>query len=76
MLVVEYIQEVFLLEKPTKIKINIGFSLPLSYISLFSLINNVELIAFSGGQLLRAAGANALIILKQSNFVSIKLKSG
>lgn len=56
--------------------LKLGSSVPLSYISLFSLINNIELKAFNGGQLARAAGTSGMLISKSINSITIKLKSG
>lgn len=56
--------------------LKIGSSVPLSYVSLFSLINNIELRAFNGGQLARAAGTSGILISKSANLITVKLKSG
>lgn len=53
-----------------------GSSLPLIYIPLFTLINNIELVCFKGGQLARAAGTSIMVVSKSSCEVSLKLKSG
>ncbi|KST66222.1 50S ribosomal protein L2 [Mastigocoleus testarum] len=53
-----------------------GNALPLSKIPLGTSIHNVELIAGKGGQIVRAAGANAQLMAKEGNYVSIKLPSG
>lgn len=54
----------------------LGASLPLSYISLFSLISNVEVFPFAGGKLARAAGTSVILSSKKSYLITIKLKSG
>lgn len=59
-----------------KLSYSIGYSLPLSYLPLFSLVNNVELYPYSGSVLARAAGMSALVISKLNNKVVLKLKSG
>ncbi|MEO0966815.1 MAG: 50S ribosomal protein L2 [Cyanobacteria bacterium J06639_18] len=53
-----------------------GNALPLHKIPLGTSIHNVELIAGKGGQIVRAAGANAQLMAKEGNYVSIKLPSG
>ena len=53
-----------------------GNALPLSKIPLGTSVHNVELIAGKGGQIVRAAGANAQVMAKEGNYVSIKLPSG
>ncbi|MDJ0695273.1 MAG: 50S ribosomal protein L2 [Mastigocoleus sp. MO_167.B18] len=53
-----------------------GNALPLYKIPLGTSIHNVELIAGKGGQIVRAAGANAQLMAKEGNYVSIKLPSG
>lgn len=53
-----------------------GSSVPLAYVPLFSLVNNVELINFKGGQLARAAGTSLMLVSKTVKSVSLKLKSG
>lgn len=54
---------------------NIGMSIPLKYIKLFTIINNLELFPFSKGILIRSAGCSGLVIKKEFNKVYIKLKS-
>jgi len=44
--------------------INIGYSMPLQYIPLFSNISNIELRPFSGSSLCRAASTSCLLIGK------------
>lgn len=53
-----------------------GNALPLFKIPLGTSVHNVELIAGKGGQIVRAAGANAQVMAKEGNYVSIKLPSG
>lgn len=50
--------------------------MPLSYISLFSLLSNIELYPFSGALYARAAGMSAILATKFMNKVCLKLKSG
>lgn len=56
--------------------LKLGSSIPISYVSLFSLINNIESTAFNGGKLARAAGTSGMLISKSAHLVTIKLKSG
>lgn len=53
-----------------------GNALPLSKIPLGTSVHNIELIAGKGGQIVRAAGANAQVMAKEGNYVSVKLPSG
>lgn len=53
-----------------------GYSLPVSYIPLFSPVNNIEFYPFSGGLLARSAGTSAVVTSKTNDKVSLKLKSG
>jgi len=54
----------------------IGSALPLSYISLFSKIYNVEFYPFKGGQLARAAGTSVIVSSKDFKKTILKVKSG
>nr|YP_009538390.1 ribosomal protein L2 [Capsosiphon fulvescens]AWX64079.1 ribosomal protein L2 [Capsosiphon fulvescens]AYV89996.1 ribosomal protein L2 [Capsosiphon fulvescens] len=54
----------------------IGNCLPLKSIPLGTVVHNVELTPGCGGQLARAAGANAQIIAKEGDFVTLRLPSG
>jgi len=53
-----------------------GSSIPISYISLFSKIYNLELYPFKGGQLARAAGTSVIVSSKDINKITLKVKSG
>jgi len=58
-------------------KLKSGYAVPLSYINLFSLVNNIEIYPFKGSSYARAAGMSAIITVKMSNSkVLLKLKSG
>ena len=59
-----------------KLNYTFGFSLPISYLSLFSTVNNIELYPYSGSTLARAAGMSSMIINKLNSFVVLKLRSG
>jgi len=54
----------------------IGSAIPLSYISLFSKIHNLELYPFKGGQLARAAGTSVIVSSKTLDCTMLKVKSG
>jgi len=54
----------------------LGSALPLSYISLFSKIHNLELYPFKGGQLARAAGTSVIVSSKNFEKTILKVKSG
>lgn len=58
-------------------QLNIGDSVNLQYIKLFTVVNNLELRPNSGAQLVRSAGSSALLIGKlDDNLMMVKLKSG
>lgn len=57
-------------------ELGVGFSVPLKYMALFNLVNNLELYPYKGSTLLRAAGCSGLLTAKLGNKVIIKLKSG
>ena len=57
------------------IPITIGNTLSLENIPLGSLIHNIELIPFRGGQLVRAAGTSAKVLAKEGNYITLKLPS-
>ncbi|CEJ42702.1 50S ribosomal protein L2 [Umezakia ovalisporum] len=54
----------------------VGNALPLSNIPLGTSVHNVELTPGKGGQIVRAAGANAEVAAKEGNYVTLKLPSG
>lgn len=54
----------------------VGNSLPLDNIPLGTTVHNVELKLGQGGQLARAAGAGALLVAKEKDYVTVKLPSG
>ncbi len=55
--------------------LKIGNSLPLKNIPLGSFIHNIELFPKKGGQIARAAGTCARLIVKEGNYVTVKLPS-
>ncbi|MCF7945773.1 MAG: 50S ribosomal protein L2 [Spirochaetia bacterium] len=56
--------------------IEVGNTLPLKKLPLGMVVHNVELQLGRGGQLVRAAGAGAVIVAKEGDFVTVKLPSG
>ncbi|MCL2130677.1 MAG: 50S ribosomal protein L2 [Treponema sp.] len=56
--------------------IETGNALPLENIPLGFTIHNVELTLGKGGQIIRSAGAGALVAAKEGDYVTIKLPSG
>jgi len=53
-----------------------GSSLLLSTMSLFTVINSVEIFPFYGASIARAAGTGAILISKEKDIVTLKLRSG
>lgn len=56
--------------------IEVGNALPLIKIPLGTDVHNVELVPGKGGQMVRSAGANAQIMAKEGDYVTLKLPSG
>ena len=56
--------------------IEVGNSLPLEAIPMGITVHNVELTLGKGGQLARSAGASALVVGKEGDYVTLKLPSG
>jgi len=54
---------------------NLGWTVPLINIGLFTMINNIETIPYEGSQLVRAAGSSALLIGKTEKKAILKLNS-
>ena len=54
----------------------VGNALPLSVIPVGFTVHNIELTLGRGGQLVRSAGAGALVAAKEGDYVTIKLPSG
>jgi large subunit ribosomal protein L2 len=59
-----------------KAPIEVGNALPLDNIPLGWTVHNVELTLGKGGQMVRSAGAGALIVAKEGDYVTLKLPSG
>lgn len=55
---------------------NVGNCLPLESVPLGTTIHNIELQLGRGGQLARSAGASAVVIAKERDYVTVKLPSG
>ena len=53
-----------------------GYSMPLKFFGLFSLVSNVELVPFKGSTLIRAAGSSGLVVNNKEKKVNLKLRSG
>jgi len=56
--------------------IRVGNSMELEKIPLGLVVHNIELQLGKGGQLARSAGAGALIVAKEGDYVTLKLPSG
>ena len=54
----------------------VGNSLPLSRIPVGSTIHNIELTPGRGGQMVRSAGASAILMNREGDFANIRLPSG
>lgn len=57
-------------------EIKLGNALPLSEIPVGTIVHNVELTPGKGGQLVRGAGAGAIVSAKEGVYVHLKLPSG
>lgn len=56
--------------------VRVGNSLPLDRMPLGSTVHNVELQKGRGGQLARSAGAGAVLVAKEKDYVTLRLPSG
>ncbi len=63
-------------DKIKNLTIKGGDALPLKYMNLFSLVNNIELRPYHGAQLVRASGGSCVFIGKTQTQGVLKLKSG
>lgn len=59
-----------------KVNIRVGNAMPLKNIPVGMQIHNIELIPGSGGQIVRGAGAAAILAAKEEKFAHIRLPSG
>ena len=69
------VQEV-VINSMDKIRVQPGNCMPLKHIPMNTLIHNVELKKFKGGQLARSAGTSCELMSKQDGYAQIKLRSG
>jgi len=53
-----------------------GWTVPIQYYNLFSVISNIERIPFKGSQIVRAAGGSAILSTLKKSKYTIKLSSG
>ncbi len=63
-------------ESGLNVDIKIGNCLPMINIPVGSLVHNVELIPGKGGQLSRSAGSYSQIVVKEKEFIVLRLRSG
>jgi len=56
--------------------IEVGNNLPMEYIPLGMVVHNVELQLGKGGRLVRSAGAGAVIVASEGDYVTLRLPSG
>ena len=54
----------------------VGNSLPMELIPVGMSVHNVELQYGKGGQIARSAGAEAVIVAREGDYVTLKLPSG
>jgi len=73
MLLLSYIYSGYLYKKSN---INIGDSILINNIPLFSVVSNIENKPFKGGTICRAAGVSGLLISKDKFKGILKLNSG
>lgn len=57
------------------VSISIGNALPLNNIPLGTIVHNIELLPYNGGQIVRAAGTSAKVLAKEGNYVTLRLPS-
>lgn len=58
-----------------KVEVKIGNSMPLKNIPIGTIIHNVELVAGSGGAIVRSAGAGAALMAKEGSYAHLRLPS-
>ncbi len=56
--------------------IKVGNAMPLSFVPVGTVVHNVELKPGKGGQLARAAGAEAQLLAKEGDYAQLRLSSG
>ncbi len=65
-----------MLESGEKVDIRVGNTMPLKNIPLGTDVHNVELKAGKGGQMVRSAGAFAVLAAREGNYATLKMPSG
>ncbi len=65
-----------LIENGENAAVRVGNSLPLERLPLGSTVHNVELQKGRGGQLARSAGAGAVLVAREKDYVTLRLPSG
>lgn len=65
-----------MIESGPNADIKVGNALPLANIPVGTTIHNIELRPGKGGQLVRAAGAEAQLLAKEGDYVLVRLSSG
>jgi large subunit ribosomal protein L2 len=65
-----------MLESGEKVDIRVGNTMPLKSIPLGTDVHNVELKAGKGGQMVRSAGAFAVLAAREGNYATLKMPSG
>lgn len=58
-----------------RVEIKPGNAMPLGKMPIGTIVHNVELIPGTGGQIVRSAGAGAIVAAKEGNYVHVKLPS-
>lgn len=64
------------IESGPDVDIRVGNALPLKHIPIGTVIHNIELKPGRGGQLVRAAGASAVLLGKEKKYAIVRLTSG
>lgn len=59
-----------------KVEVKVGNAMPLGQISIGTIVHNIELMAGKGGQIGRSAGSATQTLVKEKDFVHLKLPSG
>lgn len=57
-------------------KLKNGYASCLSFINLFTIVNNVEIKPYTGAKIARSAGTSCLLVGKKQDNIILKLKSG
>lgn len=59
-----------------KVEVKVGNTMPLRNIPLGTDVHNVEMKPGKGGQMVRSAGASAVLAAKEGNYATLKMPSG